>query len=466
MMHLRIFIGTIMSNMEAWRAYPDIIDVPVKMNQPNEQIAIHTGPFELSQNNKTVGLEGTISFGWFPHIGVKLSGKVISGNPLMWDDRAAKVQLVVNSLIVGNAYLTHISHGDEIELEGNLIDSVVLGDKSITVSKIHFGILNLRYFYGEPVKRVNGTKVQTSRSRLTFENGNFVINLDKIEEFDSKHRTLTIAGGYLILYGGTIESKKGTIAFSDLHELLISFSHFLTFLNGRRCCPVILKGMHNDEVIWTDYSGYICEQFKSVPTWPCHMRVEGLGELWSKWSEIAKDELDFDFLKTAVHWYAEANSNAALVEGSLILAQTALELIYNWLVVEQKGILMGPDATNISAANKIRVLLNQLDANFEIPSSLQHLTAYKNSVTEILDGPECFVRIRNAIVHANEDKRKTLAKIPNMARYEALQLGIWYIELSMLKILGFEGSYSNRCKGGGWAGEHEEPVPWRAKLVS
>lgn len=452
--------------MEAWRTYPDIIDVPVEMNQPNEPITIHSGPFDLLQNGKTVGLEGTISFGWFPHIGVRLSGKVVSGNPMTWEDRAPKVQLVVNSLIVGNAYLTNISHGDELEIEGTLIDSVVLGDKSITVAKVHFGIPNLRYFYGEPVKRVNDTKVQTSRSRLSFENDDFIIHLDKIEDYVNKHRLLTMTGGYLMLYGGTIESKKDSIAFADLHELIISFSHFLTFVNGRRCCPVILKGMYKDEVVWTDYSGYMSEQFKSVPTWPCHMHVVGLGGLWNKWSEIAKDELDFDFLKTVAHWYGEANSNVALVEGSLILAQTALELIYNWFVVEQKSILIGADATNISAANKIRILLNQLNTSFEIPASLQHLTTYKNSVTEIADGPECFVRIRNAIVHANEDKRKTLAKIPNMARYEALQLALWYIELAMLKILGFEGRYTNRCKGGGWAGEHEEPVPWSIKSPS
>lgn len=436
------------------------------MKQPNEPIVIHTGPFDLVQNDNTVSLEGVISFAWFPNIGAKFSGKVVRGNPFTLDDRAAKVQLVVNSLIVGNAYLTHTSHGDEIDLEGILIESVVLGDRSIAVTKVHFGIPNLRYFYGGLVKRVNGTKTQTSRSRITFENDKFSIRLDKIEDFDTKHHELTFTGGYFMLYGGIIESKKGSIAFSDLHELLISFSHFLTLINGRKCCPVILKGMHNDETIWTDYSGYTSEQFKSVTTWPCHMHVEGLEVLWKAWSEIAKDELDFDFLKTAVHWYGEANSNAALVEGSLILAQTALELIYNWLVVEQRGILVGADATNISAANKIRLLLNQLNASFEIPPSLQHLTAYKSSVTEILDGPECFVRIRNSIVHANEDKRKALAKIPNMARYEALQLALWYIELSMLKILGFKGRYKNRCKGGGWVGEHEEFVPWQRNLVS
>ena len=46
------------------------------------------------------------------------------------------------------------------------------------------------------------------------------------------------------------------------------------------------------------------------------------------------------------------------------------------------------------------------------------------------------------------------------AKYEALQLGIWYVELLVLYILDFKGIYFNRCSGAGWSGEGEEKVPW------
>jgi hypothetical protein len=52
-----------------------------------------------------------------------------------------------------------------------------------------------------------------------------------------------------------------------------------------------------------------------------------------------------------------------------------------------------------------------------------------------------------------------LANVPLLARYEALQLGLWYIELAMLKILEFKGVYQNRTKAPGWPGANEETLP-------
>ncbi|MGB4568690.1 MAG: hypothetical protein WBH96_06955, partial [Dysgonamonadaceae bacterium] len=56
-------------------------------------------------------------------------------------------------------------------------------------------------------------------------------------------------------------------------------------------------------------------------------------------------------------WYVEANSNAGFSEGSIILAQTALELIYNWWIVENKKIILGKDSENISV--ELLTLLRQ-----------------------------------------------------------------------------------------------------------
>jgi len=274
-----------------------------------------------------------------------------------------------------------------------------------------------------------------------------------------REQSLATVGGFDILYAGRIEKKRGHITHSELREFITCLSYFLSFLNGRRCCPVIFKGIHEDETIWTDYSGYLTDIFKSVQSWPSRITNNGLSEIWVNWCKLFTDESDRDFLTTVVHWYVEANSNAALVEGSVMLAQTALELIYNWFIVEKKGILLGSDASGISASNKIRILLNQLNADFQVPTTLQNLTNYINSLTEQIDGPESFVRIRNAIVHANEDKRRMLANVPLLARYEALQLGLWYIELAMLKILEFKGMYQNRTKTPGGLGSNEESLP-------
>jgi len=63
-----------------------------------------------------------------------------------------------------------------------------------------------------------------------------------------------------------------------------------------------------------------------------------------------------------------------------------------------------------------------------------------------MDGPEMIVLIRNAIVHSQEAKRKTLQSIPSIVYAEVLQLGIFYIEYILLKTLKYSGPIFNRSE--------------------
>lgn len=195
------------------------------------------------------------------------------------------------------------------------------------------------------------------------------------------------------------------------------------------------------------------DTYQSVWSW-APIRASGIVDLWNNFLTLWKDKDDRDFLITAIHWYVEANKLSGFTEGAIILVQTALELVYNWLVVENKKLLIGRDAENITAANKIRLLISQLNLTFDFPDSFKHLS----KIHEISNAPEAFVQIRNAIVHSQEEKRKKLSEIPPTARYEALSLGVWYLELSLLKILDYKGNYQNRCSRKPDA--LNEIVPW------
>ena len=140
------------------------------------------------------------------------------------------------------------------------------------------------------------------------------------------------------------------------------------------------------------------------------------------------------------------------------MAQTALELIYNWRVVEKEGIIVGDDAHKISAANKIRLLLSLIKVPYVIPPGLKNLTAHV--AKDPMDGPEIITEIRNAIIHSREVTRKKLDTISPLAKHEALQLCIWYIELAMLNILDYHGEYHNRCSGEMVGLKGIQKVPW------
>ncbi|RDC64028.1 hypothetical protein [Adhaeribacter pallidiroseus] len=300
-----------------------------------------------------------------------------------------------------------------------------------------------------------------SSTRLTFENDEYLINIDKRRNYEEQRKNLKNKGGFFLLYSGELTKKKGPINLKELKDVFRCFSNFLWFLNGRRCSPLFIQGIVQDNTVWTDYSRNLVDQYKYIITWPKRYSIEGLNKLWQHFSNDWKNENDRNFFISAIHWYIESNSNSGFAEGAIIMAQTALELIYNYLIIEKKKLLKGKDAASILASNKIRLLLSLLNIDFEIPSAFLHLQSIAKRL-EAEDAPDVFVKIRNAIVHSQEVKRKELTNMHDEVKHEALQLALWYIELSLLYILKFDGKYFNRTLVDYSAIESDEVfVPWK-----
>lgn len=113
--------------------------------------------------------------------------------------------------------------------------------------------------------------------------------------------------------------------------------------------------------------------------------------------------------------------------------------------------IIGKDSENINASNKIRLLLSQLEVSHAVPEAFTHLQKFVEENENITDAPEAVVQIRNAIHY--------------MAKHEALQLSIWYIEMTLLRILNFDEKYLNRCSKEVWASEAEVFPPWSREVT-
>ena len=397
----------------------------------------------------------------------EFAGKVIesvdsSVEIFLSSDKSDYCEIIVNGLVFGKGHVTTIDTNFTIaSIRGFTIGQSVLDDHSIAVSSIRFKVVNLREIKG-PVTQIQGAdgKVMSSYNRLIFSSNDYIIVLDKITEFKKTMNKLHDEGGYSILYNGEITSSKSSVKLSDIQDLIHCFSTFLTFMNGRRCSLLFLEGVFDNSIIWRDFTPRHTDQYKSVSSWSQVFNLSEINVTWQQFNKIWQTNEGKDFITTAIHWYVEANSHAAFTEGSIVLTQTALELLYNWVIVEKKGVLLGKDAENISASNKIRLLLNALNITFDVPLSLTDLISFQSSTQEITDGPEAFVNIRNAIVHSQVEKRKKLMQISSNAKYQSLKLGIWYLELALLNTFNFNGKYRNRCSLSNWAGDDEEYVPW------
>ncbi|WP_286753522.1 MULTISPECIES: GNAT family N-acetyltransferase [Sphingobacterium] len=431
---------------------PIQLDTYINMEQPNETLPIYHGEFVITNGTEESLVNGSIEFTWFPNPCVKFNGTFSDGELMFFEMK--NLILKINNENIGVVNLSEVSLGERGQCRG-YVNRFIEGDSSIAVQEIMFCIPNLRGYIGDRVRH-SENRQKISSNRIELIDRYFRIILDKFSDFTDRKKKLQNNGGYLLTYVGKVSKINGQpIRLKEIHEWHQQLQNFLFFINGLRASPLFYRGIHDGREIFTDYSFYNSDPYKFVHSWSNISENIDFNKLWKEYIRLWKNENNRDFLLTAVHWYVEANSNAGKVEGSIILIQTALELIYNWLIVENEKIIIGNEAEGVSAANKIRLLIFQLKISRCIPDSFEDLI----SVAKESDGPEIFVKIRNALVHGQETKRNELQKIPDRAKFQALQLGIWYVELALLYILKYKGRYNNRTDGKIWEGEGEI-VPW------
>lgn len=102
---------------------------------------------------------------------------------------------------------------------------------------------------------------------------------------------------------------------------------------------------------------------------------------------------------------------------------------------------------------KIAALLRELDVPLQIPERLEHLVELASS-KGWEHGPHAIAKIRNNAVHP---KKKFEAS--TRVHFEAWTMAQWFIELALLSLFGYDGTYVNRIKWARWEGEVES-VPW------
>lgn len=438
---------------------PEIILSDFLKYDPNEDIDIYDGPFELGIDSELINVSGRIYYSWFPYQSsnfyCKLEGEQDILSPTVLG--GLKVEVIRDGMKMSDAFITNI---ENTYIRGRLIGEVVSGDKSISVSKAKFVIPNFRDFLGDPVKQTLDHKIVSLLNRLVLENQEFLLTIDKSPNFNNLKERLKLSGGYCLLFSCSLEKKESNLSYQDVVRFNRCLSKFLSFYCGDRATPMLVEGVFEEEVKWVDYSGYKSSAYQKVNSWAPAHSIEALNEFWCSFYDYYRNEDNQRFISSIIHWYIEANTNSGYIEGSVISCQVALELIYNWMLVEQEPLLMGRDTLNISASNKIRLLLSKIGLTSSAPTAFSELQSYVEDNNDLPDAVEAFVQFRNALVHGNQDKRRRLVEIPIGVKIELQQLGLWYIEVSLLKIWGYKGKYCNRCSGSTWAGDGEEIMPY------
>lgn len=424
---------------------PETNHSSIEMNDPNQKIQVFKGEIKVRNGDKTTTIDGEIYLEWFPFPAIRFSG-LVNGKFTLGDffDPTPSVELEINEQIIGTCHILKKSIKQGMIIEGVFYGNVILGDSTIPVSKVRFLVPNLKYYHGEPTKLTAKGSDSILANRIILVDEKYTFTLDSKPNFSNLYENLNSKGGYLFLYCGEITNKRASLNFQDLRQTMLCLSDFLSFINGRRCSPYCLQGLFDDSVIWSDYTPLKVSQFKYVDSWSIDESVVGFSDLWKAFVSMWVKEDDRNFIKSIIHWYLEANLNSGYMEGAIIMTQVGLELAYNWYVIEKKKLIVGDDAVKMSASNKIRLLISQVGISPNSPASYDELDEYVKK-NQLSDGIEALVQIRNALVHSQVEKRKELTAISDSVMFQALHLGLHYLELSILSILRYKGKYRNRC---------------------
>lgn len=268
------------------------------------------------------------------------------------------------------------------------------------------------------------------------------ITIQPIKEFSNIVKDLEDFGGYAITHAAKLERIDGEqFSPTEATELLEALLYFLSFVRGIWSGVILPIGINNEgSKVWR---GQILTKTDS---WREAVRSGSSSKYAQRFYEIFpgfinkwKLEGYKEALRIAIDWYIQGNNKGVNVEGSIILAQSGLELICSIMLDEETK-------KSLPFYAKLEALLSQLKVSLDVPLELGTGTLRKltenlsKQENKVLSAPETLSRLRNKLIHPDDKNRKQLFNTFNgtQLRGEVLVLSLWYIEILLLKLFGYE----------------------------
>jgi hypothetical protein len=162
----------------------------------------------------------------------------------------------------------------------------------------------------------------------------------------------------------------------------------------------------------------------------------------------------------AVNHLLAANGSEAL-DVRIPVACSGLELL-SWAVLQRQQWLTTNALGQLRDADpRVRLLLKWAGIPVDLPDYFGALAARRSRIgRREWAGPEVVFNIRNGLMHP--PKSIDEPEWPSSDEMvEAWQLSIWYLELAIVRLLGYQGHYSSRLRLNRMVRDTES-VPWSA----
>ena len=316
------------------------------------------------------------------------------------------------------------------------------------ISSLEFCVLNFPNFLrGQDKKVMAGTQWRVLGSVL-LQAGGWKIEITAVTALPDIEKKLKEKGGYAITHTGTVKRiDGGDFAAKYVEPLLSALRLFLSFARGAFCGLTLVVGKDcNGESAWEQWGTHRVTEWSSrPPSWFDRMNGYILSEAFPGFWELWQN--NEQLLRMVVDLYLNANlgSHGVGYDGGLMLSQAALERFSYYIKSNKAGVRIAGALMDIGVSE---AALRISSENCPELAVLGRKHGWKH-------GPHALVEIRNNIVHP-KGKYRNLGR---RAYYEAWNLAQWYLELTVLRLCGYENSYGNRLSQE-WVGEVEPLGQW------
>ena len=257
---------------------------------------------------------------------------------------------------------------------------------------------------------------------------------------------------YRVTHSCTARRADGSAISSGMAcEVLGVLQDAFSFAAGRWVGMAFVAGFGSDgEAVWKCWgAGRLHPRLSEDGTWFDRHHGYSLAEVVCGVLDVSRSAQRYETFHAAVYWYVRSGADRGGVDGGLILLQACLERL-GW----QRFVADGPPCPgqrfeSLKGGIRIRLLVEDCRIPTAIPAKLAALAGEaKTRCWE--DGPRAVVEARNLLVHPSASDR--------LPWHEVWMLARWYVELVLLRLLGFTGEYLNRTRAR-FVGDVER-VPW------
>jgi hypothetical protein len=332
----------------------------------------------------------------------------------------------------------------------------VIGEDNTLIDNVVFHIFNFPDFMWQSViiPYKNG---ETSICWLELGNEMWNVCIKSLPTTYDNIKLLSNEGGYLLTHIGRLrkvnhELIKGKEAFDFLHCL----TFFLSFVCGTWVNPVCPVGFSADgEKQWEQWSSPRSDWKKPAFRWSHEQGFTQMKLLFPVFQKKWTSDQWGKTLWRTIYWYLRANNTSQGIDTGIILAQTAIERLAYEYVVNDKRFISSEGFQKLTASDKYRILFSTLGIPLDIPQTTPELKKLANQLQpKWEDAPQALTEIRNSLVHPIHKHRDKF----NNAYFETWKLSLWYLELGILAVCGYNDVYCNRLRNTPFA--TLEKVPW------